>query len=57
MSAGDLAGAQLASREAKKWCMVGLVTGIILEVIGIIIIVVYYVVVIAAVTSAYNYYG
>ena len=42
--AGDVAGAEEASRSAKKWSITSLLSGMILEVAIIIFIIVYYIV-------------
>ncbi|XP_033642277.1 proline-rich transmembrane protein 1-like isoform X2 [Asterias rubens] len=57
IASGDLAGAQEVSRQAKTWCTVALVTGIALEVIGIVAFIFYYVFVISVAASAFNNYN
>jgi hypothetical protein len=37
LAAGDLAGAQQSSDNAKKWCIIGLVAGVIANLIVIVV--------------------
>ena len=53
-SAGDMAGANAASQSAKSWSIAGLVTGIVLYVIGVICVIIYVVFVVSVAKATIN---
>jgi uncharacterized membrane protein len=51
VQSGDIAGAQVAAAESKKWSKLALIIGIVLWVVGIICCIGYFAVVAAAVSN------
>jgi hypothetical protein len=51
LQSGDIAGAQAAAAESKKWSKLALIIGIVLWVVGIICCIGYFAVVAAAVSN------